>query len=134
MCEATRESALHQAATFNHTEIVKLLLEAGANPNAKADFGVPTKTFWRDVPVVGETPLHRAAGFSSQELIALLHEAGADKNQLDANGQAALTWYSHSNRDRMIELTDGKEVMRMTNPDAWGGQPRGRWQSGGAGC
>ncbi len=129
-CEATRETALHQAVTFNHTEIVHLLLAAGANPNAKADFGVLTRTFWRDVPVVGETPFHRAVGFACRAIILALHEAGADKNIRDANHEFALTWFSRTvNWIRHEDITSRDEIFDLTLPDEdhRGDFPIGHW-------
>ena len=129
-CKATRETALHQAVTFNHTEIVKLLLAAGADPNAKADFGVPTRTFWRDTPVVGETPFHRAVGFACRAIIFALHEAGADKNLRDANHEFALTWFSRTvNWNRHEDITERDEIFDLTIPDPGhrGDFPVGHW-------
>jgi hypothetical protein len=40
---------------------VKLLVDHGADPNARTIPGVPSLAFWRDVRTRGETPLHRAA-------------------------------------------------------------------------
>jgi len=55
---------LHSAAAGKHAEIVKLLLEHGADPNARQDGGF--------------TPLHSAAQNDDRESIEALLEAGAD--------------------------------------------------------
>ena len=120
VCPTTGESALHLAATNNQTEIAKLLLSAGADPNRKCKVGVITSSFWRDVPVIGETPLHRAAGYSCRELIVALIEAGADANILDAQGQSGLTWFSRNvNWNLHEDITSRDEVGKMVASDDW---------------
>ncbi len=61
-------SLLHTAASHGCTDIVRLLLKAGANPNAH--------TYWTE-----ETPLHLAAFRGDAETIRVLLDAGA---QLEA--------------------------------------------------
>ncbi|MEM8713079.1 MAG: ankyrin repeat domain-containing protein, partial [Planctomycetota bacterium] len=73
---------------------VRLLLDAGADPNAKAAVGVATTVFYRDVTVIGETPLHRAAAYCDGEVLEMLVDAGADPSIKDAHGESPLTWYS----------------------------------------
>jgi hypothetical protein len=41
--------------------VVKLLVDKGADVNAKTIAGLETGAFMRDVRTKGETPLHRAA-------------------------------------------------------------------------
>jgi ankyrin repeat protein len=55
---------LHSAAAGGHAEIVRLLLEHGADPNAPQDGGA--------------TPLHSAAQNDDRESVEALLEAGAD--------------------------------------------------------
>lgn len=84
-----RESALAAA---------KLLLGAGADPNAKAAVGVEATLYYRDVTVIGETPLHRAAAYCSGDMIEVLVEAGANPSLKDSRGETALTWFSRHQR------------------------------------
>jgi len=119
VCPTTGETPLHQAATFNQTEIAKLLLAAGANPNAKTEVGVPTQTFWRDVEVIGETPLHRASGYSCLALITALMEAGADVNTTDANGEYALTWFSRMINWSHPDMESRTAVGEVIASDDW---------------
>lgn len=70
------ETPLHSAATRGQDEIVKLLLEKGANVNAK-DYN-------------GETPLMWAAELEKYSTIEILLENGADINSCDNNGCTAL--------------------------------------------
>jgi ankyrin repeat protein len=95
---ATGETALHSALSkagrpfYLHT--VRLLLLAGADPNAQTISGADTQAFMRDVRTKGETPLHRAAAFADVETIALLLEHGADKTIRDSDGDTPLSWAS----------------------------------------
>jgi hypothetical protein len=48
---------------------VKLLLDFGADPDARTINGVVSANFWRDARTRGESPLHRAAAYVSAETI-----------------------------------------------------------------
>ena len=65
---------LHEVAQRNHSELLRLLLDAGANPN---------------VPGGDEnyTPLHDAVEAGHVEIIKLLIERGADKDARDSSGR-----------------------------------------------
>jgi ankyrin repeat protein len=69
-----RVTPLHSAAAGSHAEIVKLLLEHGADPNAAQDGGF--------------TPLHSAAGNDDRESVEALLEAGADPSLANDEGKA----------------------------------------------
>ena len=64
---ADRHLALSLAADFGHVEIVRLLLDAGEDPNRYNPVGGHSHT----------TPLHQAAGAGHQEVVRLLVERGA---------------------------------------------------------
>lgn len=98
----TGETPLH-AATAKHfgarsTNVVQVLLAAGADPNARTAPGVETGAFMRDCRTRGETPLHRAAAFAPPELIELLLRAGGHLDVRDANGDTPLSWASWHGR------------------------------------
>ena len=98
----TGETALHSSLSKPEGDVVaadrycvvKLLLDAGADPNRCTTAGAATMAFWRDVRTRGETPLHRAAAFAAENTIRLLIEAGADKSLRDANGDSPRSWAS----------------------------------------
>ena len=99
------ETPLHHALATSETDrapLVKLLLDHGADPNARTKPGVPSCNFWRDARTRGETPLHRAAAFSPRETIELLLADGADRALRDVNGDSPLGWASWHLRDRPI--------------------------------
>ncbi len=69
-------TALHWAVNEGCDAAVRVLLEAGANPNASAKFG--------------ETPLHRSV-FRHRQLVAeVLLAGGARVNDVDSLGKAAI--------------------------------------------
>ncbi|MCA9038397.1 MAG: ankyrin repeat domain-containing protein [Planctomycetaceae bacterium] len=96
------ETALHGVAGHSDTRAVRLLLDHGANPNARTKPGMKTYMLWRDARVRGETPLHRAAAWGSGEVIQLLLDAGADPTIRDANQDTPLSWASWHLRDKTI--------------------------------
>jgi ankyrin repeat protein len=78
---------------MDHLDIIRLLLEKGANPNAKVKDNTLTRTiftmqwFFED----GATPFIRASQSSDTELMKLLVKYGADPKAATANGDTALT-------------------------------------------
>ena len=73
-------------------EVVKLLLENQANPNAKTIPNIISHNFYSGAKTKGETPLHRAAAFCNTATVELLLEFGAKKESLDINGDSPLSW------------------------------------------
>lgn len=92
--ETPLHAAICKADRPAYNMVVKVLLAAGANPNAVAAVGRETGGFMRDCRTKGETPLHRAAAFGDETMIRLLLEAGAKADVRDANGDSPLTWAS----------------------------------------
>jgi ankyrin repeat protein len=93
----TGETALHAAASSHRASqhlVVKVLLDAGADPNVATNAGVQTGAFMRDVRTRQETALHRAAAFAKEETIQLLLDGGARIDVKDANGDSPLSWAS----------------------------------------
>jgi uncharacterized protein len=94
----TGETPLHSAlCTSNrlaHDLVLKVLLDAGANPNVATKPNVATGAFMRDCRTKGETPLHRAAAFGAKDTIQLLLDGGAIIDAKDMNGDSPLAWAS----------------------------------------
>lgn len=95
---ATGETPLHSALTnedrMRYDLVVKVLLRAGADANARTIPGVGTGAFMRDCRTRGEGPLHRAAAFGTPATIHLLLDAGARPEQTDCHGDTPLAWAS----------------------------------------
>ncbi len=92
--ETPLHSALSKAGRPYYLYVVRLLVERGANVNARTVPGKETGAFMRDVRTKGETPLHRAAAYSDAETIEFLLAHGSDREARDANGDSPLTWAS----------------------------------------
>src|SRR3984957_4609043 len=84
-----RHLALSLAADFGHVEIVRLLLDAGEDPNRYNPVGGHSHT----------TPLHQAAGAGHEEVVRLLVERGARLDFKDVlwRGTPA-DWARHAGR------------------------------------
>ncbi len=93
--EKPLHNALCKAGRPYYFYTVRLLIEKGADVNAKTIPGIETGGFMRDARTKGETPLHRAAAFADEKIIKYLIEYGADKESKDANGDSPLTWASY---------------------------------------
>jgi ankyrin repeat protein len=102
----TGETPLHAALCKSGREafdtIVKILLDAGADPNARTKPNIETGSFMRDCRTKGETALHRAAAFGSERVIELLIKKGAVIDARDAHGDTPLSWASWHLRPRPI--------------------------------
>lgn len=100
--EDTGETPLHAALCTDdrvrYDAAVRVLLAAGANPNAATKPGVETGAFMRDARTRGETPLHRAAACGTPQTLQLLLDAGADREARDAHGDTPLAWASWQRR------------------------------------
>ena len=105
----TKETPLHNALTKAgrpyYFYVVKLLVERGANVNARTVPGIETGAFMRDVRTKGETPLHRAAAYADEQTIQFLLDNGADKQAKDTHGNSPLSWASeHLRPGRILAL------------------------------
>jgi uncharacterized protein len=79
-------------ADADHLEYIKLLLERGANPNARASANIPRRTvftgqWWQEN---GATPFLRASYSGDVELMKLLLSRGADPTIATRNNVTAL--------------------------------------------
>ncbi|MBX2817232.1 MAG: ankyrin repeat domain-containing protein [Saprospiraceae bacterium] len=104
--DKTNETPLHNALVKAgrpyYLYTVKILLQHGADPNAKTIPGLATGAFMRDVRTRGETPLHRAAAYADAAIIHCLLDHGADRTMKDASGASPLTWASEHLRPGVI--------------------------------
>lgn len=100
--ETPLHSALAKAGRPYYLYVVRLLVERGANVNARTIPGKETGAFMRDVRTRGETPLHRAAAYGDEAIVEFLLENGADREARDAHGDSPLSWASHHLRPGAI--------------------------------
>ena len=77
-----RVQPLHSAAAGGHTAVARLLLEHGADPNARQEGGF--------------VPLHAAAQAGNDELYELLLASGADQGAATDDGRTAADFRAES--------------------------------------
>jgi cytohesin len=104
--DESMETPLHHAlAGGADIEVIRLLIDAGANTNAKTKPGICSYNFYGSTPTRGETPLHRAAAFANIEVVQLLLQADADRAAGDVNGESPHVWAGWHRRDQeLVEL------------------------------
>ena len=88
-----RQLALSLAADSGHVEVVRLLLDAGENPNRYNPVGGHSHT----------TPLHQAAGAGHEEVVKLLVERGARLDMKDILWHATPAGWARHAGNRAIE-------------------------------
>ena len=94
-----RHLALTLAADFGHVEIVRLLLDAGEDPNRYNPVGGHSHT----------TPLHQAAGRGHSEVVRLLVERGARLDLKDILWRATpAEWAQHAGKTEIEAYLRGK--------------------------
>ncbi|WP_221179581.1 ankyrin repeat domain-containing protein [Candidatus Cardinium hertigii] len=83
-------TALHIAATYGQTNVAELLIDSGANIEAKDEDGY--------------TALHLAAIYGQYDIAKLLLEKGANKNNQDKLWNTALHWAVKHGRYNIVKL------------------------------
>ena len=100
--------SLHIAVDGSNLDLVRFLIESGANVDGKRDRG-DTPLFWAPNAAIAETliqagaslhardfagrePIHWAAQFARPDVIQVLLDHGCDVNLPDANGHTPLHW------------------------------------------
>ena len=93
--------ALSVAADLGYVETVRLLLDAGENPNRYNPVGGHSHT----------TPLHQAAGRGHGEVVRLLVERGARTDLRDILWQATpADWAQRAGKPEIEALLRGKDA------------------------
>ena len=105
-------SALHAAADDEYEEVVRLLLDRGADPNLKNN--------WK------QTPLHTTTQNKNQTVARLLIDSGADINAQDHKGRTPLHRCKNLEVAKLL-ISKGADVNAVDNsgytPLHWAGTP-----------
>ncbi len=87
-------TALHAAVLRSRIELVRALLDHGAEPNALVEHGTPGRRFSADYSIraqlIGATAFWLAAKYGELEILRVLVERGADPHVVPKNGMSAL--------------------------------------------
>ncbi len=98
-----RHLALSLASDFGHVEVVRLLLDAGEDPNRYNPIGGHSHT----------TPLHQAAGAGHKEVVRLLVERGARLDMKDILWQATpADWARHGGKTAIASYLRAQDTAR----------------------
>lgn len=93
----TRHRALAWAAQFGRTDVVRLLLDAGEDPNRYNPVGCHAHS----------TPLHQAVLAGHEDVVKLLVDRGADRTKRDAVYDATPhRWAEHAGHDHLARLLE----------------------------
>lgn len=84
---------LHYAARNGYLDIAVLLINRGADLNAREGFKEK-----------GKSPLHFAAANGFREMVELIINRGAEVNLRDISGRTPLYWARLNKHDKIIEL------------------------------
>lgn len=100
------QTILHVAAKEKNPQLSKIVIEGGADVNAKSY-------------MTGNTPLHIASAHANTELVQILLDAGAERDIKNRQGLTAIEKVPniHSNRSRIIELLKDGATKKGNNAE-----------------
>lgn len=102
-------SALHLAAEDSQEDMVRLLLQHGADPSASSDGG------W--------TALHNAAQSGHAGVATLLLERGANVNATLSNGMTPLHWAAFNGHEDVVRLLLDRDETQLDIKDSFDRTP-----------
>ncbi|CAB3989764.1 caseinolytic peptidase B homolog [Paramuricea clavata] len=133
-------TALHVAAMNDSVRAMKLLLQAGADPNVRDEYSTPFKTAGKrkmrvmDVIMIREdefshrlnknanfcgfTPLHYASLIDSYEGVKLLLDGGADATMKDDSGHTADEYTENETIKKLIKANKEEFIERKRKREA----------------
>lgn len=107
--ELRNKTALHLATAHDREDVVELLLEYGADVNARSDGG------W--------TPLHNACDKGCEKIVRMLLEAGADFNSQLLNGMTPLHLAAQAGHTDVVKCLLEQPSLRRRTRDTFGSTP-----------
>lgn len=107
--ELRNKTALHLATAHDREDVVELLLEYGADVNARSDGG------W--------TPFHNACDKGCEKIVRILLEAGADFNSQLLNGMTPLHLAAQAGHTDVVQCLLEQPSLRRRTRDTFGSTP-----------
>ena len=113
-------TALHAAVLRQHITVIRILLEAGADPG-KSDFNAVT-------------PLHTAATYGNIDVLRMLLGFGADVDVRDCSGETPSDWAEKAHQSEVLRLLQGtqtdheEEGLRVSSPGSPPESPLTVWK------
>ena len=137
MPNAFGKTPLMYAVQANQLETVKILLRAGANPNARTIR--PNDTCYYSLSTIGMTPLHYAVRYASPEITRVLldygavpllkTESGNFSELIRVNGAVQIhrykndgdvvAWFDRYNGEKSLERNTNIPIERLDEIKAW---------------
>ncbi len=114
------KTPLMYAAQYNNLEAARILLAAGANPNATTRRA--TDSCYYNLASTNMTPLHYAVRYASPDLIRLLLDEGAElfvNSQGRAGRSSALEWLRFYTGPASLEINANIPEQRIEEVAAW---------------
>lgn len=107
--ELRNKTALHLATAHDREDVVELLLEYGADVNARSDGG------W--------TPFHNACDQGCEKIVRVLLDAGADFNSQLLNGMTPLHLAAQTGHTDVVKCLLEQPSLRRRTRDTFGSTP-----------
>ncbi|EED21298.1 ankyrin repeat protein [Talaromyces stipitatus ATCC 10500] len=107
--ELRNKAALHLATAHDREDVVELLLEYGADVNARSDGG------W--------TPFHNACDKGCEKIVRILLQAGADFNSQLLNGMTSLHLAAQAGHTDVVKCLLEQPTIRRRTRDTFGSTP-----------
>ena len=107
------ETALIRAICLGHENVVRTLLEAGADP---AKSNTRCRRFRKKISLQGaasqtvKKPLHYAAEKGHDKIVQLLIDAGVDVSCTTVDGWSALHFAARKGHDKVVQLLIGADI------------------------
>ena len=99
------KTALHCAVENAHTDVVQVLIDAGADPTTSTNYGV------------NRSPLHTACILETLDMVKMLVRAGAGVRATDTNGSTCLHFAAKFGRTETVRYLVGLPEVELNHRD-----------------
>ena len=99
------KTALHSAVEHAHTDVLQVLIDAGADTNTQTNYGV------------NHSPLHTACIMETLDMVKMLVRAGAGVRATDTNGSTCLHFAAKLGRTETVRYLVGLPEVELNHRD-----------------